>query len=203
MTKRALAKMRTRESLLAAARKLFSERGYEDATVRDIARAADLSTGAVFANFRDKEEMFGEILDADNAQLVQVMRQVMGLRDGNVRETLLGVLAAAYVFHLGHVRLLQAQISRSWRHDPEAEAAERGRQLQVASVIQDILHKGVAQGELASGLDLEIASDLIWQAYQSNLRFAAFDGFELGDLTGRLERQVNLLLPGMEQRKAA
>ena len=39
-TRRALAKQRTREKVLAAARQLFTERGYEGATIRDIAKAA-------------------------------------------------------------------------------------------------------------------------------------------------------------------
>ena len=39
-TRRALAKQRTRAKVLAAARQLFTERGYEGATIRDIAKAA-------------------------------------------------------------------------------------------------------------------------------------------------------------------
>src|SRR5579871_6952834 len=54
LTRRALAKQHTRRRLLDAAKRLFNERGYEAATVRDIAAAAGLSTGAVFASFSDK-----------------------------------------------------------------------------------------------------------------------------------------------------
>ena len=36
-TRRALAKLQTRNKVLAAARQLFSEHGYEGATIRDIA----------------------------------------------------------------------------------------------------------------------------------------------------------------------
>ena len=60
-TRRALAKQQTRAKVLAAARRLFSEQGYEGATIRDIAAAAGMSTGAVFANFTDKSDLFREI----------------------------------------------------------------------------------------------------------------------------------------------
>ena len=50
-TRRALAKQQTRAKVLAAARELFGAQGYEGATIRDIAAAAGMSTGAVFANF--------------------------------------------------------------------------------------------------------------------------------------------------------
>jgi AcrR family transcriptional regulator len=57
-TRRALAKQQTRVKVLAAARRLFSEQGYEGATIRDIAAEAGMSTGAVFANFTDKSDLF-------------------------------------------------------------------------------------------------------------------------------------------------
>ncbi len=65
MTRRALAKQRTRQRLLGAARRLFTSRGYDAATIRDIASEADLSTGAVFASFSDKAELFNEVIVAD------------------------------------------------------------------------------------------------------------------------------------------
>jgi AcrR family transcriptional regulator len=44
----------TRDRLLAAAVEVFVEQGYEGARVQDIARAAGLTTGAIYANFRGK-----------------------------------------------------------------------------------------------------------------------------------------------------
>ena len=53
LNRRQAAKVRTRQKVLEAARQLFAERGYEPATIRDIAQGAGMSTGAVFANFQD------------------------------------------------------------------------------------------------------------------------------------------------------
>jgi AcrR family transcriptional regulator len=47
----------TRERLLAAAVEVFVDQGYEGARLQDIARTAGLTTGAVYANFRDKGEL--------------------------------------------------------------------------------------------------------------------------------------------------
>ena len=79
-TRRALAKQRTRMKLLDAARELFADRGYEAATVRDIAAAADLSTGAVFASFTDKADLFNEVIVADYEALYQRMASAAGRR---------------------------------------------------------------------------------------------------------------------------
>src|SRR3954451_12149683 len=72
--RRALAKQQTRQKVLAAARRLFSEEGYEGATIRDIAAAAGMSTGAVFANFSDKSDLFREIMADDMEALSTAMR---------------------------------------------------------------------------------------------------------------------------------
>lgn len=202
-TKRALAKLRTRESLLASARRLFAERGYEAATVRDIAAGAQLSTGAVFASFSDKAQMFEEILDADARALSRTMYQVASLSDRRPRERLAAVLAAAYAFHLRQLPLLQATLSRGWRHSGEAEAFDRERQRPQRAVLEDILRDAVRSGELGSGLDIDLAADLVWQAYQSNYRFAAYDGFDLPALTQRLERQLDLIFSGIVEARAA
>src|SRR5438477_13074821 len=52
-----VAPVNTRERLIAAAIEVFAEQGYEGARLQDIARTAGLTTGAVYANFRGKNEL--------------------------------------------------------------------------------------------------------------------------------------------------
>jgi len=120
LTRRAMAKLRTRQALLEAGRQLFTERGYEDATVRDIARAAGMSTGAVFANFSDKADLFAEILSDDYEALASAMREI-AVEDRPVREALIAILEAGYAFHLAQLPLLQAANSVSWSHTAKDE----------------------------------------------------------------------------------
>src|SRR5919112_806301 len=94
-TRRTLAKQQTRAKVLAAARRLFSEEGYEGATIRDIAAAAGMSTGAVFANFTDKSDLFREIMQDDMEALTAAMRDAAS-RGGNVEDPLLKIFRAGY-----------------------------------------------------------------------------------------------------------
>jgi len=50
-------KQRTRETILTAALQLFAERGYTNTTLDDIADAAEVSTGTLFAYFPSKEDI--------------------------------------------------------------------------------------------------------------------------------------------------
>jgi AcrR family transcriptional regulator len=68
----------TRTRLLDAAAKVFAERGYQSASVDEIAAAAGLSKGAVYWNFASKDELFHALLDeridrpiADTAEVLR------------------------------------------------------------------------------------------------------------------------------------
>ncbi|MGW9348435.1 TetR/AcrR family transcriptional regulator [Nocardiopsis flavescens] len=51
-----------RHRLLAAAARVFAERGYADSRLEDIAREAGFTKGAIYSNFGSKQELFGSIL---------------------------------------------------------------------------------------------------------------------------------------------
>src|SRR4051794_29847351 len=51
-----------REQIFAAASALFSERGYDSTSVRDIARALDLQGGSLYAHIASKEDVLWEIV---------------------------------------------------------------------------------------------------------------------------------------------
>jgi AcrR family transcriptional regulator len=72
---------RTRESLLAAAVKLFRERGLEGASVDEIAQAAGYTKGAFYANFKSKEELFLVMLDERFAEELERLDRTLAGTD--------------------------------------------------------------------------------------------------------------------------
>jgi AcrR family transcriptional regulator len=49
---------RTRTALLEAARALIREKGYERTTLEEVARRAGMTTGAIYGNFKNRDELF-------------------------------------------------------------------------------------------------------------------------------------------------
>jgi AcrR family transcriptional regulator len=49
---------RTRTKLLEAARLLIREKGFEHTTLEDIAEKAGMTTGAIYGNFKNRDELF-------------------------------------------------------------------------------------------------------------------------------------------------
>ena len=54
---------RTRAELLAAARQVFAERGYHEASIAEITRLADIGVGTFYLHFRDKDEVFMTLIE--------------------------------------------------------------------------------------------------------------------------------------------
>ncbi|MDT0267417.1 TetR/AcrR family transcriptional regulator [Streptomyces sp. DSM 44915] len=57
-----LPRAEVRRRLLATAAQVFAERGYAESKLEDIARVAGFTKGAVYSNFRSKQELFGALL---------------------------------------------------------------------------------------------------------------------------------------------
>jgi AcrR family transcriptional regulator len=51
-------RQRTRAALLEAARGLIREKGYEKTTLEAVARRAGMTTGAIYGNFKNRDELF-------------------------------------------------------------------------------------------------------------------------------------------------
>jgi AcrR family transcriptional regulator len=61
---RATSKARTRERLIAEARRLFRERGYAATSLEQIAEAADVTKGAIYGHFSSKEDLLLTAIEA-------------------------------------------------------------------------------------------------------------------------------------------
>jgi AcrR family transcriptional regulator len=90
-----------RARIVAVARSLFEARGFEAVTVRDVAFAAERSTGSIFVHFRDKEDLFAAAMgrpylnDARGAELLAVLDEVAPKRAAYFRSLWAGAPAVA------------------------------------------------------------------------------------------------------------
>jgi AcrR family transcriptional regulator len=71
-------KAATRLRLLEAAETVFARRGFHGASVDEIAREAGATTGALYANFAGKEDLFLELFDHTMAQDVRGYSEASG-----------------------------------------------------------------------------------------------------------------------------
>jgi AcrR family transcriptional regulator len=71
---RRLPRQEIRQRIIEAAADVFAARGYDAATLDDVAAAAGFSKGAVYSNFRDKEDLFLSLMRERIEQRVEAVR---------------------------------------------------------------------------------------------------------------------------------
>ena len=200
LNRRQAAKVRTRGKVLDAARTLFGERGYDAATIRDIAKGAGMSTGAVFANFQDKSELFEAVLAENLAGTLEAF-QAAATSDGRAAERLTSALSVGYHRGLDHLPLVQAIFARAWFQPEDANERQRAMARPFVESIAGILQAGIREGELRQDIDVTLMTRMIWEIYMSNYRHAAYDGWGMEELTPHVRKQMDLILAGQLARQ--
>ncbi len=141
----------SRERLLAAAVEVFVEQGYEGARVQDIARAAGLTTGAIYANFRGKSELlFDAIGVRADAEIEEMLTEA---RRRDVRE-LLELLGDHLVRPRDDVPLLIDAVAAA-RRDHELAGALRDRLGSREHVIAELVERAKLDRSIDPALDTE------------------------------------------------
>jgi AcrR family transcriptional regulator len=97
-------KQRTRGLIADAARRLFAERGFDQVTVAEVAREADVAQATVFNYFPTKEDLFYSRLEAFEERLLAAIRE---------REPGQSVLTAFASFLLGEGGVLSMDAGAS------------------------------------------------------------------------------------------
>ncbi len=70
LSRREREKLNRRNEILEAARKVFAEKGYETATVDDVANAAELSKGTIYLYFKSKSDLFLSTMEMGMRQVI-------------------------------------------------------------------------------------------------------------------------------------
>lgn len=82
-----------RTAMMQAAVRVFAEKGYHDATVRDVVAAADVAVGTFYFYFPDKETLFVHLYDETADFLVRTLRQAVANRTTLPQQLNMGIQA--------------------------------------------------------------------------------------------------------------
>lgn len=136
-----------RQRLLDAALEAFTDRGYSDTAIDDIARASDTSKGGLYFHFPSKHALFLALLDEASAALLHRVEQAMAAKIAPLDR---GDAALREVLHaFGDHRLL----ARLLLIDAVGAGKEFTAKLEAlhsafATLIADCLDEAVVRGEL-------------------------------------------------------
>ncbi|WP_042462706.1 TetR/AcrR family transcriptional regulator [Neobacillus dielmonensis] len=91
----------TQDMIMDAARDLFVSKGYQHVSMRQIAKELGCSHGTLYYHFKNKAELFYELVEDHFVLLNQRLQEVLG-KDLDEREKLKQILVAYIEFGLNH-----------------------------------------------------------------------------------------------------
>jgi TetR/AcrR family transcriptional regulator, cholesterol catabolism regulator len=195
---RAVRKQATRERVVAAARDLFDEVGYEASTIRMIATRAGVAVGSVFTTFASKAEILSEVmlhrLDGLYAELDAVLPHLRG----SCADRLRSIMAIHYSVEMKRPRLFAAFVATSFSEYDADTIVPFGRNERLQAMLRDVLAQGQLDGTVRPDADLELFVETLIAAYGFNYRRAVNDGADASVLTGLMDRQIGLLFEGVK-----
>jgi AcrR family transcriptional regulator len=162
-----------RERLLNEARRLFLERGYANVSMQEIAAAAEMTKGAPYYHFRDKEDLFVHVFEREIASLTALLAKQLAAAP-TFRDQLLAVLRLV----LETDRLAFGQLVTEFdRHvSPERRLQVKQACRPPTAELLKIFERAQANGELkrtdprtacAVFLALVVGQDEIWKTEPS------------------------------------
>jgi AcrR family transcriptional regulator len=185
----------TRDLLLDAAEQVFAERGFEGASLEEIAQRAGYTRGAIYKHFGGKEEMFLEANKRFNERYVHAFVDAIDptqpLEDLNIKAIAkrwrdLSVMDAER-FALG------AEFNLYVLRNPDALARSVKQRRETMEMIAQFIDEQTARGDLKSRIPSRKLARLA-VACSDGIQFAAFLNPEDEDL---FEAFIELLVHAM------
>jgi AcrR family transcriptional regulator len=142
-----------REQLVEAATQVFAERGFEGARVEQIADAAEVSPGLLYRHFDGKQELYTEILQLANRELMAHLTQAAA-PDQPTAERVRRGLDAFFTFVENHRQLWQ-MLMRDVLEPEIADIREQvtRRSVQAVAVLAAQDYEGA--GDMPAEVELE------------------------------------------------
>ena len=162
-------KERRRQQIIVAAKRIFSAKGFNKATMEDIAEEAEISPGTIYIYFKNKDELYASlsirILQHLNIRLEHVKNE-NNLNDEQRIASLKDALYDIYDFDpLILINLFHLQSSESLKNLSDELLSEIKRLSQSSlKIMSDIFSEGISTGVFIKANPNALA-DIFWALF--------------------------------------
>jgi len=144
----------TRERIVAAAERLFAERGYSGVSMPVIAAAAGITAGAIYKHFESKEQLFFTIVRRA-VEAAPTTAQAEGLA---APAAVASIVAAYTTRRLKRVRQLSVEIHYAAAQDPKVRRLLRSSLEREIGGLGEQIAAAQRIGEIDAALDPQLAA---------------------------------------------
>lgn len=196
MTRRDVRREATHAAVLDAARTIFFQRGYEAATIMDIAREAGVSVGTVLNAAPSKASLLIKVLQDEYKSLRQHLERLGSALSGSVSDRLLALMTTSLKVQARYRELLCSAIGHSWlRSDTVYD--ETYDQLDYAwEPLKSVIEQGQSSGELRPEYHADDIMSALQDLYLRAFRKMHREGGEAETMAPLLRARLEILING-------
>ena len=183
-----------REAILAAALDEFSARGFEAARLDDVAKRAAVAKGTIYLYFRDKEDLFQELIRATLNPLIGAV-EALGEADMavNVLAERFVDLFVREVYETRRKDVIRLIISEGRRFPKLAEFYHREVLSRILKTVRRLLRRAFERGELADDVPIRFPQLLVAPGLVAIFWSGLFDRFEPLDVRAMMRANCERL----------
>jgi AcrR family transcriptional regulator len=199
-TRRQQQKAETKASILAAARVLFEELGFEAATMRAVAAKAEVGLGTIYAHFPDKGALLIAALLDDLAQTDQKILETLPA-DVPIKAQIMHLAEAGFGYWCRRPTLSATLLREMWFIQGEWAERRREETARFIEFVLELLEGARRRGEIREDADLRHTAEALYSFYVGILVRAAGDGrLDLDVLLKDTGVYVDQLMAGLGDR---
>ena len=137
-----------RERILLSAEKVFAQKGYAAATIRELCEAAGVNRALIYYYFVDKADLYRAVIANSGADLLRIAREARDT-DGSALDKLRLFIVSSAQLQLERPSMMKMNIRLEYDRDhPEGILPLHQRMPEPPGLVRDILTDGIAAGEL-------------------------------------------------------
>jgi AcrR family transcriptional regulator len=176
-------KEQRRTDIIDAAERVFFSKGWQSATMDDVAEAAELSKATLYLYFKNKEELYAAILARGSQILYDGFKDAVESHETGLEQT--EAIGRAYVaFHEQHRDYYDAMLYFDAKGFDTCEDCEYGQKCeeyreQIMGLVAQAVRNGVADGTLRSDLNPLMTAFLLWASSSGVLSALATAGEQI------------------------
>ena len=188
-----------RDRIVAAAVRVFGDKGFHSSTIADVCRESGLSVGAIYTYFSSKEELFRLSCDQIAARGLDELAERLAGATSTAQRMRIAIdlyieTIDEYAGAPGQISLVQAWAEAD--REPSVRAMLAARRERLVGAGQLLIRQGMAAGELPAWLDV----DAITRGFLGLLdglmlqRIESGDAYRPADLGKRAGAMLEILL---------
>jgi AcrR family transcriptional regulator len=167
-------KQQQRKEMLEAAMQLFSEKGYHNASMQEIAEQAEFAVGTLYKFFKNKEEMYKALVTEQADRFHVALGASLEISEDEVEQlrNYIQVKGQVFMSNDSFIRLYFAETrGASFNIKAGLDSELRDRHYQMVQRVAAVFAQGMEKGQfqrIAEPYHLAVALDSLCNAFLSN-----------------------------------